>query len=185
MPVIPKRGGPYSLYCTDCGVWTPNTANAEMKKEGFFAHSHVCGHMQKDEIRDEDYRKKQKQEHEEKEIVYCKDCAHLGFKDFYGICEDGPMTGIVQPWDFCSKGVRKKPKEEKRDRGMTYLGAIEICNKIEEHSEEEALQAIEKILGMETINAVSKDALLNVVRWFWKRCVTTTEEAEATDDTLG
>ena len=67
---------------------------------------------------------------------------------------------------------------------MTYLRAIEVCDKIEEHSEEEALQAIEKILGMETINAVSKGALLNVVRWFWKRCVTTTEEAEETNDTL-
>lgn len=182
MPVIPKDGGPWSLFCTDCGVWTPNTANAEMKKEGFYAHSHVCGHMQKDEISDEEFRRKERRE---KETVYCKDCANLGFKDFYGICEDGPMTGIVQPWDYCSKGVRKKAKEEKRDRGMTYLEAIKICDNIEEHSEEEALQAIEKILGMETINAVSKGALLNVVRWFWKRCVTTTEEAEEKDDSLG
>lgn len=182
MPVIPKSGGPWSLYCTDCGVWTPNTANAEMKKEGFYAHSHVCGHMQKDEISDEDFRRKTKRE---KETVYCKDCAYLGFKDFYGICEDGPMTGIVQPWDYCSKGVRKKPKEEKGDKEMTYIRAIRVCQRIEEYSEEEALQAIEKILGMETINAVPKEALLNVVRWFWKRCVTTTVEAEEKDDSLG
>jgi len=57
MPVMPKKGGPWSLFCTDCGVWTPNTANAEMRKEGFFASSHVCGIVQKDEIRDEDYHK--------------------------------------------------------------------------------------------------------------------------------
>lgn len=42
MPVIPKRGGPWSLYCTDCGVWTPNTANTEMMKEGFYASGHIC-----------------------------------------------------------------------------------------------------------------------------------------------
>lgn len=56
MPVIPKSGGPWSLFCTDCGVWTPNTANSEMRKEGFFASSHCCGVIQKDEIRDEDFR---------------------------------------------------------------------------------------------------------------------------------
>ena len=40
--VIPKPGGPYSLYCTSCHRWIPNTANYEMKKEGVFAHSHFC-----------------------------------------------------------------------------------------------------------------------------------------------
>lgn len=62
MPVIPKEGGPWSLFCTDCKVWTPNTANYEMKKEGFFAYSHVCGIVHKDEIRDEDYRKSRGQD---------------------------------------------------------------------------------------------------------------------------
>ena len=57
MPVVPKEGGPYSLFCTDCGVWTPNTANAEMKKEGVYSHSHVCGRLDEDEIRDIDYQK--------------------------------------------------------------------------------------------------------------------------------
>ena len=55
MPVIPKKGGPWSLFCTDCGVWTPNTANAEMQKEGFYASSHVCGHIRDGEVRDEEY----------------------------------------------------------------------------------------------------------------------------------
>lgn len=40
--VIQKSGGPYSLYCRSCKRWVPNTANAEMKKEGVFAHSHFC-----------------------------------------------------------------------------------------------------------------------------------------------
>jgi len=40
--VIEKSGGPYSLYCTSCKRWIPNTANAEMRKEGCIAHSHFC-----------------------------------------------------------------------------------------------------------------------------------------------
>jgi len=59
MPVIPKKGGPWSLFCTDCRTWTPNTANAEMRKEGFYASSHVCGYLQRDEVRDEDFRRKE------------------------------------------------------------------------------------------------------------------------------
>lgn len=31
------------LYCTACRCWIPNTANLEMRKEGFSSHSHVCG----------------------------------------------------------------------------------------------------------------------------------------------
>ena len=59
MPVIPKRGGPYSLFCTDCQVWIPNTANTEMRKEGFYAHGHICGHFdQLFEIRDSEWRKR-------------------------------------------------------------------------------------------------------------------------------
>lgn len=53
MPVVPKSGGPYSLFCTDCKTWVPNTANAEMRKEGCFAHSHICGHLAEDEVPDE------------------------------------------------------------------------------------------------------------------------------------
>ena len=56
MPVQPKKGGPYSLFCTACNCWVPNTANHEMKKEGFFAHSHCCSNgicdMQNGEIAD-------------------------------------------------------------------------------------------------------------------------------------
>ena len=38
-------------------------------------------------------------------VVYCQDCIHLGFKDFNGIC-NGPMCGVVKPWDYCSHGLR-------------------------------------------------------------------------------
>ena len=41
-------------------------------------------------------------------VVHCRECVHLGFKDCYGICEGGPMCGIVRPWDYCSHGVRKE-----------------------------------------------------------------------------
>ena len=33
------------------------------------------------------------------------------------------------------------------------------------------LSAVEKILSMATINAVKKDTLLKVIRWFWDNCV--------------
>lgn len=40
--VIKMSGGPYSLFCTSCKRWIPNTANAEMRKEGCIAYSHFC-----------------------------------------------------------------------------------------------------------------------------------------------
>lgn len=55
MSVKPRTGGPWSLYCTDCGTWIPNTANHEMRKEGFYAHSHRCDRMTEDEISDKDW----------------------------------------------------------------------------------------------------------------------------------
>lgn len=58
--VVQREGGPWSLFCTECHVWLPNTANAEMRKEGFFAHSHWCGHLEPDEIRDEDWQRTKK-----------------------------------------------------------------------------------------------------------------------------
>lgn len=39
-------------------------------------------------------------------VVRCKDCEHLEFSDFYGECGKG-ILGIVQPWDYCSRGERK------------------------------------------------------------------------------
>ena len=42
------------------------------------------------------------------EVVRCKDCKYLMFSDFYGQCVRG-YRGIVQPWDYCSFGERKKP----------------------------------------------------------------------------
>lgn len=56
---------------------------------------------------------------------------------------------------------------------MTYLEAIRTCDTIEDPGVETEikLQAIEKILSMATINAVKKDILVKVIRWFWKNCV--------------
>lgn len=40
--IRPREGGPYSLFCYTCHRWIPNTANSEMRKEGVFAHGHLC-----------------------------------------------------------------------------------------------------------------------------------------------
>lgn len=40
--VRPREGGPYSLFCYTCRRWIPNTANHEMRKEGYFAYDHSC-----------------------------------------------------------------------------------------------------------------------------------------------
>lgn len=53
-PVKPKMGGPYSLYCEKCRCWVSNTANHEMKREGGYAHSHICGHRQPGEVYEEE-----------------------------------------------------------------------------------------------------------------------------------
>jgi len=31
------------LFCTKCRCYVPNTANSEMRREGIYAHSHICG----------------------------------------------------------------------------------------------------------------------------------------------
>jgi len=61
---------------------------------------------------------------------------------------------------------------------MKYVEAILICDHIDEQTigkreidEDTKLEAVEKILNMETINAVRKDTLLKIVRWFWDNCV--------------
>ena len=59
---------------------------------------------------------------------------------------------------------------------MNYHYAIDILAKLditEQHhfTDEEVLTAVETILGMETINACPKVALLNALRWFWANCV--------------
>ena len=50
--VQPREGGPYSLYCYDCGEWVPNTANHEMAKEGCFSHSHWCKPKEEKRVRE-------------------------------------------------------------------------------------------------------------------------------------
>ena len=47
MGVHPREGGPYSLYCFECGKWVGNTANYESQREGCFSHSHSCRLVQK------------------------------------------------------------------------------------------------------------------------------------------
>lgn len=57
---------------------------------------------------------------------------------------------------------------------MTYTVAIGVLlslGDIQDFTEEEVLNAVEKILSMETINATPKQALLNALRWFWDKTV--------------
>ncbi len=66
---------------------------------------------------------------------------------------------------------------------MKYGLAISVLLSLEgesaqRFSEDDVLDAIDTILGMETINAVPKDALLNALRWIWDKCV---EEEEQED----
>lgn len=46
-------------------------------------------------------------------VVHCKDCKCLEFSDFYGECGRS-YFGIVQPWDYCSRGARRN-KEDKHE----------------------------------------------------------------------
>lgn len=58
---------------------------------------------------------------------------------------------------------------------MNYTVAIGVLlslNDSEKQFDDDAvLDAVEKILSMETINATPKDALLNALRWFWNKTV--------------
>ena len=57
---------------------------------------------------------------------------------------------------------------------MSYAKAIKICEEINQDngvSESEKLLAVEKILSLSTHNAVSKKALIEVIRWFYDSCV--------------
>ena len=67
---------------------------------------------------------------------------------------------------------------------MRYAEALMICDKIDldsiggrEIDTDTKLDAIQKILSMETINAVKKETLVKVIRWFWNNCV----EVESND----
>lgn len=53
-PVRPREGGPLSLYCQRCQCWVPNTASEEMRKDGYYAHSHICGDLTHGEIPDQE-----------------------------------------------------------------------------------------------------------------------------------
>jgi ribosome-interacting GTPase 1 len=53
------------------------------------------------------------------------------------------------------------------ERNMAYSKAIEILNNIDKHSEKDVVSAIYKIKGMATVNAVSKTALMNAVKWLF------------------
>lgn len=58
---------------------------------------------------------------------------------------------------------------------MNYKAAIDVLLSLKENEsqfdDDTVLDAVEKILSMETINATPKDALRNALRWFWAKTV--------------
>ena len=50
MPHVIMRRTDGKLWCRKCRCTIPNTANAEMRKEGCYSHSHICGIRAKGEI---------------------------------------------------------------------------------------------------------------------------------------
>lgn len=80
--IIEKEGGPYSLYCTKCKTWFPNTANFEMRKEGVIAHSHLCGFRSKPDMTDEEWaEEKKRRTSEPKKVLRWEPmyrCPHCG-----------------------------------------------------------------------------------------------------------
>lgn len=48
---------------------------------------------------------------ESPDVVHCKDCENLELSGCYGECRRGYL-GLVKPWDYCSRGVRRDRKEQ-------------------------------------------------------------------------
>lgn len=108
--VHPKSGGPYTLYCDECGCWIPNTANTEMRKEGAIAYSHFCDNgvcdMRNGEILDSSRKKAQEdsavRKHIGKPVPAC--CIRANIKP-------GMEVDIVlkkdQPTGILTRGVVK------------------------------------------------------------------------------
>ena len=67
---------------------------------------------------------------------------------------------------------------------MKYTVAISVLLSLtdseKQYDDNTVLDAVEKILGMETINATPKAALLNALRWFWDKTV---EEVDPKEET--
>ena len=45
------------------------------------------------------------------DVVHCRDCENLELSGCYGVCRRGHL-GMVKPWDYCSRGVRRNRKEQ-------------------------------------------------------------------------
>lgn len=48
---------------------------------------------------------------ESPDVVHCGDCENLELSGCYGECRRGYL-GLVKPWDYCSRGVRRDRKEQ-------------------------------------------------------------------------
>ena len=55
---------------------------------------------------------------------------------------------------------------------------LSLTDNGKQFDDDTVLNAVEKILSMETINATPKDALLNALRWFWDKTVEEFEPKE-------
>lgn len=69
---------------------------------------------------------------------------------------------------------------------MNYKVAIGVLLSLNDSEkqffdDDTVLDAVNKIISMETINATPKDALLNALRWFWDKTVEEVEPKEETE----
>lgn len=48
---------------------------------------------------------------ESPDVVHCRGCENLELLGCYGVCRRGHL-GMVKPWDYCSRGVRRDRKEQ-------------------------------------------------------------------------
>ena len=61
---------------------------------------------------------------------------------------------------------------------MSYGKAIDVIDRIDEHSDEEIAYAIHRILSMTTIMAVNKDNLIKIIRHLFYKCYDVIEEKD-------
>jgi hypothetical protein len=71
---------------------------------------------------------------------------------------------------------KKYANKEKPCVGMKYGAAINIIENLDKHNSEKIGLAIYTILNMTTIMAVTKNSLLDVVRYLFNKCYEVGEE---------
>lgn len=127
--VVEKKGGPFSLFCTDCNCWVPNTANAEMAKEGVFAHSHHCSDgvcdCKNGEIHDTEYRKKAA------EVELAQKPAAPKFKSKPFSTKKREYAGVAKVVDFGDRYEILCVCDDEKQALVQAQAYVKACNTVE------------------------------------------------------